>query len=524
MKNTTKGIWILLLLPLMMGLAQAQSTQSGALSLANVAVMPNPVIAGSNATVVFQLYNSYGSSLTNVNLQLTGSYPLLNFSPSSSYLVSVVGSGLYAGAISYTMHVPKTTPTGTYTLSLVGTYQTVSSVYGQVVGSSVMPLSVYVNGIPNITAVAGSTPVTPGSPMVLYARIVNSGYDTAKNLVIRALNTSGFTPYGVGTFSISSLPVGAALNVSINYQTSQSVKNGTYSLPISVSYQSGIGTQYSKTINLTESIAIVSPQVRLSFANPMPQALFAGYNQTVQLQIQNVGNGVARNVSVSLVAGQGTNLLGSVDSFFISTLQPGQTISEPVLLSASGVGSATVNATVAYYSADYSKNFNGAQLLSLALAPAAQFTVTGERSSLAPGSTDVPVTFVVKNTGTIAAQGVQFNLQSTYPITPVSSTYYLSDLPIGSSANVTFLVSADSQGVPSSYPVTIFEQWKQPNGATNQQFSGSVNYFVTVGTGGSSLGDIAGAAVIIVIAVGAYLFMKKRKAKAKPAAEKARGK
>jgi hypothetical protein len=360
--------------------------------------------------------------------------------------------------------------------------------------------------------------------MVLYARIINSGYDTAKNVVVKALNTSGFTPYGVGTFSISSLPVGAALNVSINYQTSQSVRNGTYSLPISVSYQSGIGTQYVKTINLTESIAIVSPQVRLSFANPMPQALFAGYNQTVQLQIQNVGNGVARNVSVALAAGQGTNLLGSVDSFFISTLQPGQTVSEPVLLSASGVGSATVNATVAYYSANYNKVFNGAQLLGLALAPAAQFTVTGEKSGIAPGSTDVPVTFIVKNTGTITAQGVQFNLQSTYPITPVSSTYYLSNLTVGSSANVTFLVSADSQGVPSSYPVTLFEQWKQPNGASNQQFSGSNNYFITVGSGGASIGTIAAVVIVAAVAAGAYLFMKRKKAKAKPAAEKARGK
>jgi hypothetical protein len=508
------------------GVAFAQSTQSGALSLANVAVMPNPVVAGGNATIVFQLYNSYGSSLTNVNLQLTGSYPLLNFSPTGSYIVSAVGSGLYAGAISYTMHVPKTTPTGTYTLSLVGTYQTVSSIYGQVVGSSVMPLSFYVNGIPNITAVAGSTPVTPGSSMVLYARVVNSGYDTAKNLVVRALNASGFTPYGVSTFSISSLPVGTAVNLSINYQTSQSVRNGTYTLPLAVSYQSGLGTPYAKVINLTESIAIVSPQVKLSFANPMPQALFAGYNQTVQLQIQNVGNGVAKNVSVSLAAGQGTNLLGSVDSFFVSTLQPGQTVSEPVLLSASGVGSATVNATVAYYSAGYSKSFTGTQLLGLALAPAAQFTVTGVRSSLSPGSTDIPVTFTVKNTGTVDAQGVQFNLQSTYPITPIASTYYMSDVPVGSSANVTFLVSADSQGVAGTYPVTLFEQWKQPNGAANQQFSGSNSYFVTVGAAGSSTTTIAEVIVVVAVVAGAYVFMKRRSAKAKPktSAEKAKGK
>lgn len=521
-KTTAVSVFLFAALALL-NLSAAQSTQSGALSLANVAVMPSQVVAGSNVTVLFQLYNSYGSSLTNVNLQLTGSYPLLNFSPSGTYMLSSIGSGLYPSAISYTIRIPKTTPTGVYTLSMVGTYQTISSIYGQVVGSSVMPLSIYVNGIPNVTAVAGSTPVTPGSSMSLYAHIMNSGYDTAKNVVVRALNTSSFTPYGVSTLSISSLPIGASVNATISYQVAKSVRNGTYSLPLTVSYQSGTGTQYTKIINLTESVATVSPQIKLSFANPMPQALFAGYNQTVQLQIQNIGNGVARNVSVSLSAGPGTNLLGSVVSFFVSTLQPGQTVSDPVLLSASGVGSASVNASVGYYSADYSKSFSGVQQLSLSLAPAAQFTVTGQKSSLTPGSTDLPITFIVKNTGTIAAQGAQFSLQSTYPITPIAGTYYLSDLPAGSSANVTFLVSVDTQGVPSSYPVTLFEQWKQPNGAANQQFSGSNSYFISVGGGGSSLWTY-GIVVVVIAAAGAYVFMKRRKAKPKAAAEKGHGK
>jgi hypothetical protein len=97
----------------------------------------------------------------------------------------------------------------------------------------------------------------------------------------------------------------------------------------------------------------------------------------------------------------------------------------------------------------------------------------------------VPVQLRVTNNGTSAAEQLQLSLQTTYPITPVASTAYVSDLQPGSSTNVTFLVSVDTAGVPGNYPVTLYEQWKQPNGATNQQFSGSSNYFVTVASGGA---------------------------------------
>jgi hypothetical protein len=78
---------------------------------------------------------------------------------------------------------------------------------------------------------------------------------------------------------------------------------------------------------------------------------------------------------------------------------------------------------------------------------------------------------------------------------------------------MTFLVSADPHGISGTYPVTLFEQWKQPNGAPNQLYSGSSSYFVTVGgtAGSDSTPIVIGVIVVVIIVIGARFIMKKKK-------------
>jgi hypothetical protein len=389
---------------LLSGLVSAQSAWDGALTFANVIVSQNPVMAGGNATIRFQLYDSYGYWLYNVNLQPSGSYPLLNVSPLSSYVVGQVNPGLNPGYYNYTFAVPASAPAGTYTLSFVATYYVFGSA-GTVIATSVMPVTFYVQNKPVVTVEASS---------------------------------------------------------------------------------------------------------------PQPSALYSGYNQTVQLLIENTGYGTARNVSISVSGEQGISILSSVTSFFISNLTRGSTVSEPVLVSSQDVGHAGILANIAYYSSNLAQRFSSTQIVNLSVAPAAQFSIASQGSGAGPGATDVPIKFVITNTGTSDAKQVQLSLETSYPITPVASTAYISDLPQGASANVTFLVNVDSQGVPGNYPVTMFEQWKQPNGAANQQFSGSNNYFVNVSSEGSST-LLAVVVVVIIIVVGAfgYRHMQQGK-KAKP--------
>ena len=145
------------------------------------------------------------------------------------------------------------------------------------------------------------------------------------------------------------------------------------------------------------------------------------------------------------------------------------------------------------------------------------FNITGTDASLTPGATYKPLMLTIKNIGNEAAQQLTFSLQFTYPITPATSTAYVNNLDPGQSANVVFYVNVDQNGNSGTYPLTIYEQWKQPNGAEGQQFSASQNYFsqVSSSSGKSGYGAIIGAAIVLVaIVVGAYLYMKRKKSKA----------
>jgi len=401
----TRNFFLMFALVAMLGSAAGATTlYDNALSLANVSVSPNPVMAGGNATISFQLYNSYDFWLYGTNLQPTGSYPLLNVSPLGDRIIGVVNPGFNSTHYTYTISIPNTTPSGVYTLGLGATY-TVYAATGTEVAASSMPVSFYVQN---------------------------------------------------------------------------------------------------------------RPIIRVSPASPQPTSLYSGYNQTLSLLVENTGYGDARNVSVSVSGGNGLNLLSSVTTFFISNLTQGATVTEPITVSAQGTGHPSLLANISYYSSRLGQRFSSVQAINLSVAPSAQFSINSTGSSPGVGATDVPVHFKVTNVGTSTASELQLNLQTSYPITPVASTAYVGSLQPGATANVTFLVNIDTNGVPGSYPVTLYEQWKQPSGSINQQFTGSNNYYVAVGAAGAGIGSfIAYAILAIVVIVGGTFAYRRFVAKGK---------
>jgi hypothetical protein len=383
--------------------AQAVGQYTGAVSLVNVTVSPNTIVAGQNVTVRFQLYNSYNYWVYGTTLQPTGEYPLLNVSPLKSEIIGTLNPGANSAYYSYTVHIPSTTPAGSYTLLLTATYLIYSTTSTQISTSS-MPVSFYVQANPSIKVMA---------------------------------------------------------------------------------------------------------------SNPEPSTLYSGYNQTIGLLVENNGYGTARNVTLTVNSSPGLSVLSSVRSFFISNLTAGSSQSEPILLSANGTGTPYLIVNATYYSALLNKRFSSIQRINLSVAPSAQFSIDSEGPSPGIGATDVPVNFRITNTGTSPAEQLQLNLQTPYPVTPVASTAYVNNLQPGASTNVTFLVSIDSQGVPGNYPVTLYEQWKQPSGSVNQQFTGSDNYYIDIGQANPTASYETDAAIIIVIIVIIAMVFRRRSAKSR---------
>ena len=395
--NTKTILLAFAALTLLSGVAMAQYDSS--LSMVNMSVSPNPVVAGGNVLIMFQLYNAYDNWLYGTSIQPTGSYPLLNVSPISSYVAGQLDPGVNSRYYNYTIEVPKTTPSGTYTIDFTAKYF-VYAATGTEVASSSMPVSFYVYNKPAITVTAATTGTT---------------------------------------------------------------------------------------------------------------VLYVGHNQTINLVVQNTGYGTARNVTVYVTSGSGLNILSPIRSFFISNLTQGSSVDEPITVSAEGTSGTNLITNIAYYSSDLQQRYSNIQSVNLSVAPSAQFNLDSV-SSIGVDVTDVPVHFVITNNGTTSALDLQLSMQSAYPITPVASSAYVPELSPGQSANVTFLVSVDSSGVPGNYPVTLFEQWKQPDGATNQQFTGLSNYFIPVvgSQGGTSSLELELAVVVILVAVFAIYSNRKR--------------
>lgn len=497
--------------------ASIASPSSGidALSIYSLQINPNPVYAGENVTINLQLYDSYYSTLNNINLELEGSYPILNVSPSNPYLLSSAGPGLYGGSSSYftyTIRIPKNTPSGNYTLDLVANYQTTQTVSGAsttVTGSSVMPINFYVHGNPHVLLNPSASGAVPGQQSSIMFDVINSGYGKAKNITISLANTTEFSVVGAKTFFIGSLPIEGTSEIAATYLANDYMANGTYYLPVHVTYQSSEGVSYNQTINQAIDVKVQNPNVVLSVLSANPSTLYTGYNQTLMISVENVGYGNAKNVSIALFPTNGISILSSVNNFFIGNLAPGQSTTESVLVASGNHtnGSAGLNAKVGYYSTNYRNRFYKNQTLNITIAPSAIFSIGSANYKIAPGQTTVPINFTITNTGTISAEELQLNFQSTYPITPVSGSGYIQELKPGQTENVTFMVSVDSRGSAGDYPVTIYETWRQPNGAVQQTYSGSNGYYAVVSGGSENGGSAYGSYVIAIVVIAVVVFV-----------------
>lgn len=502
----------------------AQSTGSGALTIYSLSVSPNPVFAGENVTISLQLYDSFSAVLNNVNLELEGSYPILNVSPSNPYLISSMSEGVYGGEttfFTYHIRIPKNTPSGNYTLELDASYQTTETTDGEstlVTGTSVMPISFYVHGTPQISINPTVTRISPGNASTISISVMNSGYGTARNITIDTLSTSNFSATGTRTFYIGSIAPGASTALTTTYLVNSHITNGTYTLPIYVSYQSDQGIRYNQTINQTLGVKIQNPNIVATIVSANPSTLYTGYNQTLVLDFQNIGYGSADNVSINVAPIAGINILSSIRHFFIGTLAAGQSTTESLVITATNSTTGKLGIAIGYYSSNYQSQFMKNQTLNISIAPSAIFNIGTGRYDLLPGETAVPLNITITNTGNVDAQQVQLSFQSSYPLTPVASTDYIPELKPGQSANVSFLVSVDSHGVPGTYPIIIYESWRQPNGAVQQTYTGSNNYYATVSGGslaGGYLVDIVAVAIVVIIVAMVYRRMAKGKQQSK---------
>ncbi|MGI0141044.1 MAG: COG1361 S-layer family protein [Candidatus Micrarchaeales archaeon] len=491
---------------------------NGELSVTNLGISPQPVLAGQNFTLTFQLYDSYGN-LQNINLGLAGSYPLLNYSPIDTQLISSMSQGLYGGVnsgfLKYTLRVPQNVQSGTYTLYVTATYLISTTVSGQTTTESAtsnIPISFYISGTPNLVLTA--TPVTtivPGSQSNIDINVFNSGTASATNVNVTLLDSANFTVSGSPVFNIGSISGGSTGTAVATIEANRTLMSGQNYIPVKLQYTTQYGSNVTKMVSVPISVIVDSPNLVPSIIASVPQTLYAGANQSLTVSIQNIGSGVAKNVTAKFLSTSNFTVGSSAGSVFIGTIQPGASATQNVFITANKDDNQTNYALpvrLIYSNANYENAVQKTAYLNVTLQRSAIYNITSVSGAVPPGATYVPLSFRIKNTGGQTGQQITFSLQSIYPITPASPNQYLTQLAPGQSANVTFYVNVDSQGNIGSYPVTLYEQWSQPNGATSQVYTSSQNYYAIIGTPGSSSGGSTGiiVAVIVIVILGVVAF------------------
>lgn len=515
------AIFTLFLVIGMVGFANAAVTSNanGALSITNLNISPQPVVSGDNVTVTFNLYNSYSASLTNADMALTASNPIINVSPSYSYITPAIGEGMFDGFINpfkFKLHIPSTLQQGIYVINVTVTYQTTQDGV-DVAGTSVMPIFIYVNGNPGISVnVAPQGNITPGMPFNADITLVNHGSGTAYNTTLYIDTANDFTPVGEQSISFGNLAPGQASSTA-SIETVQNISAGVHYMDFNLSYTTSFGKNITTHVSSPINIVVNRPNIQVSLSGANPPELYSGSNQTVTLLVQNTGTGTAKDVSLHLIGNNYVFPSSSDTYLFIGSIAPGQSTTETATINANDTphNSSALPVFVEYYSSNYNSAYNSTEDVPISIVPSAVFTINNMTSAAYTGGTYLPVTFKIENTGNEDAKQISFTLESIYPVTPVDANSYIDNLPPGKNATVTFYVSVDSNGAAGEYPVTVYEQWRQPNGNTNQQYSGSSSYYIDVSSSKSSKGGGTGsilviAVVVIVLGFVGYRFYQKR--------------
>ncbi len=505
--------------------AQVVSSVNNMLSITNLRVTPDPVVAGSNVTISFNLYNSYSDALSNVNLALQANNQLVNVSPTGSYLISSIGSGIYGGlgynTFTYKFRAPPTLSAGLYTLDVVANYEAPTTSSTNLPGTSIMPITLYVYGAPQISFnIVPQTALVPGSTFSFQLATVNTGTDTASNVSVHLLSTNDFSMSGQTLFMLGSLAPGQSAASYASAIVGSNITSGEHRMEIYVSYSTARGN-HSSSYGVPISISTGSPRIVVSASSAMPQLLYSGSNQTLTVLVQNVGTGTARNLTLSFGSTNQISVQSSASSFFMGSLAPGASATETITITANSSSSdhnSMLPVYLSYYTSNYQQRSNVTAPLPIRVAPSAVFKIVSVNDTLMPGSAYSPITLRIKNVGNEPAQEVSLSLQSVYPITPVAGNAYISYLAPGNETNVTFYVDVDQNGLQGRYLLTMYEQWRQANAGTNQLFTSSNNYYAVVYPNSSS-SDVTGYALavvaIVIIVVVARMVMKKRRGKKK---------
>jgi hypothetical protein len=270
-------------------------------------VSPEPVEPGQDLTVKIRVYSDYvygvpaysNASGDDARVSLDVKYPFHLKSGSRDDEPDICTG--CSKDYTYYLVVDAGAVSGTYPLTVKITRGALEREYD---------ISVKVTGIPDVVYDASppSSPANAGGGYVIQTVFRNIGTGTARNIKVSSPSEK-FVILGSGLKVIDSLAPGAGTLLPLSFDVDESVKSGSYSIPLLVSFIDEKGMGYSLTSQV--GVKVVNPaKLGIESLKTSPDGSFiAGEPVQASLRIQNMGKGDADNVRAVMTLPDGSSVV-----------------------------------------------------------------------------------------------------------------------------------------------------------------------------------------------------------------------
>ena len=322
---------------------------------------------------------------------------------------------------------------------------------------------------PDLNAYAPGRTLEAGAETAITVQLVNTAdHGGRQNEVARAVRAtleSGDAPLTVksGTTAVPEIPNGGMSQAEFQIEVDSDAEPGIYELPVEVRYTHDDTTR-TRTLSVTVEI---EGQAQFEVQNTESD-LSVGDDGTVTFTVENVGHEIA-NDAVVRYTGESQNLHFEETEYALSELQPGESknVSYSVEVSTdSGDGPRRLPFVVEYENSAKETVESSPMYAHVNVSEKRElFGVTPQDTRVTAGSGKA-ITFEVTNRGEDTVRDINAKLFVNAPLSSSDDEGYISELPPGESATVTFQVAAGASALEKPYPVSVDFQYDTENGET----------------------------------------------------------
>jgi len=464
--------------------------------------------SGVSGTLSFTLTNTGTNTITGIDLFPSGDQ--LTFF-SSKVSVGALGPGASTTA-SIPFKVSENAPSGVLNLQ-VSAYWIDTTVQGYKTFS--YPLTISSSVTFQLSSIAfDDEMVNPGDAFNVNATLTNTG--GAVNNVRLTSAMSSFTLGGSSQIMLGNKADGQSTHVQIPLIASTSLAAGVYSIPITVTYEDGLGATQTSSLSIPVTIYPRSSYLSVSTSQDIDTVL-PGQKVIMKVNLTNVGSEAARVVRVSLTPT--TTALVMLDSAekYVEEIPAGS--SKEVTFQV-GINSGT---QTGFYPVDVAITYSDAKGSSQQISQQIGLQVSGiSQLDLISSASPSPVTpgkkytlsMQISNIGTESLKSVRVHTEGSFFDLLTSPDSYIGALIVDDYSTVTYSIFVHDNLQPGAYPVNATITFRDAENVEKTVVKTGYIYIVsqdmaTLAAGGSSSNPLVTLVMLAIVAVLGYFGYKR---------------